>query len=97
MDEQSRKIDPLPKVWDPDTRIGDMLAASAEWPPRTVLSTSPKSDATPSMSTPGCTMWRERRPISQQAPGPASTLSSLCARTRLTPRATGTQSKIHRR
>jgi enoyl-[acyl-carrier protein] reductase I len=26
MDEQALKIDPLPKVWDPDTRIGDMLA-----------------------------------------------------------------------
>jgi enoyl-[acyl-carrier protein] reductase I len=26
MDEQAQKIDPLPKVWDPDTRIGDMLA-----------------------------------------------------------------------
>ena len=25
MDEQALKIDPLPKVWDPDTRIGDML------------------------------------------------------------------------
>ena len=77
MDEQSLKIDALPKVWEPDTRIGDMLAASAEWPPRTVLSTSPKSDATPSMSTPGCTMWRERRRTSRQAPRPAATLSSV--------------------
>ena len=25
MDEQALKIDPLHKVWDPDTRIGDML------------------------------------------------------------------------
>jgi enoyl-[acyl-carrier protein] reductase I len=26
MQEHDRKIDPLPKVWDPDTRIGEMLA-----------------------------------------------------------------------
>ncbi len=26
MDAQARKIDPLPKVWDPDRRIGEMLA-----------------------------------------------------------------------
>ncbi len=26
MDEQARKIDPLPKVWDPDRCIGEMLA-----------------------------------------------------------------------
>lgn len=26
MDEQALKIDPLPKVWDPDARIGQMLA-----------------------------------------------------------------------
>ncbi len=26
MDEQDLKIDPLPKVWDPDARIGQMLA-----------------------------------------------------------------------
>ena len=25
MDEPARPIDPLPKVWDPDTRVGDML------------------------------------------------------------------------
>jgi enoyl-[acyl-carrier protein] reductase I len=25
MDEMTRPIDPLPKVWDPDTRVGDML------------------------------------------------------------------------
>jgi len=25
MDDQALKIDPLPKVWDPDVRIGDML------------------------------------------------------------------------
>jgi enoyl-[acyl-carrier protein] reductase I len=25
MDEQALKIDPLPKVWDPDLRIGEML------------------------------------------------------------------------
>ena len=28
MDEQARKIDPRPKVCDPDTRIGQMLEGS---------------------------------------------------------------------
>ena len=25
MDEMTGPIDPLPKVWDPDSRVGDML------------------------------------------------------------------------
>ena len=73
MDEQALKIDPLHKVWDPDTRIGDMLkgsAASSSASPMRI----PSPMAAPSSCAPSAPSWPS--PISMKSRSVSSSRSA---------------------